>query len=1108
MPKSTQIFPIVGIGASAGGINSFKKFLSSLTEDSGMAYVLLQHLDPSHHSSLPDILSKTTDLPVHMITDGMEIRPNNVYVLPENKMLTVANHTLKLTPRDTKKINLPIDTFLKSLAEVHKTMAAGVVLSGTANDGTAGLKYIKEQGGITFAESPNTAAWKGMPKSAIASGAVDFELDVEAIVQKLLQINLVYKNTRSWEEEKLPEGQEDAFRQILSLIRIKSNIDFNYYKQSTLKRRISRRMGINQTDSLHAYLEFLRDNKSEQDALLQDMLIQVTSFFRDEKAFNELEDNVIPKLLQKRSNENGSIRIWVAGCATGEEAYSFAILLHEALEVLGSINGQKVKKIQIFATDVSTHAIEKARQGIFNSMELKHISESRLRTYFTKINSEHKVNKFIRDLVIFAPHNFLKDPPFAKMDFISCRNVFIYMDTFLQKKAMTTFHYALRDGGFLFLGSAETVGASAELFVPVSKHNKIYSRKKGIGRFVPSISTTKTSPSSLDKVKDYSVAAQPDFRKSAEQVLMARHTPPNVIVDDQMDVVQINGVVTPFLEPPSGKPTFNLMKMAQEGLGFELRNAIHKAKSGQVPITKEDISVRNTGNHLLVTIDVIPLTDTVEPHYLILFHKKSASTPPLHTLWKKFKGIWAKSGKNELQSQNTTLRNELSQAREDMRSISEDQEATNEELQSANEELLSSNEEMQSLNEELETSKEELQSTNEELIIINRELLERQEELNGHIEYTEAILATLRESLVVLDKNLNVSSANRAFFEKFGSTLAKVEGVSFLKIQDERWSQENLEQMLRNVLPQKESMNNFEHTLSKDNHESVHLLLNARELVDGRKADKRILLAIEDITERKLAVNNYIASIAELEKTNEQLDQFVNVASHDLQEPLRKILTFADRIHGAGEHLLTENMGTYLSKMEDAAKRMSTLIQDLLNYSRTAHHEEQFEETDLNEIIKQLIPDFEILVEESKAEISVSELPKIHAIPLQMRQLFHNLISNGLKFAKKDVPPKIDISVVKLKKEDVSKYATLDKNRSYVKIQVKDEGIGLDQKYGEQIFTIFQRLHQPREYKGTGIGLALVRRVVANHDGKIFVTSTIGEGAEFHIILPVDATPK
>jgi two-component system CheB/CheR fusion protein len=680
------------------------------------------------------------------------------------------------------------------------------------------------------------------------------------------------------------------------------------------------------------------------------------------------------------------------------------------------------------------------------------------------------------------------------------------MDSFLQKKALGTFHYALKDHGYLLVGKAESVGASADLFVPLSKQEKIYSRKQGPGRLIPTQGVVKPEKkSSRDKkVVVPRNMAQPDFRKSAEAVLVSRHTPPSVIVDEHMEVVHISGTVTPFLEPPAGKPTFNLLKMAREGLGFELRNALYKSKTSKEPVKKTDIPIKNGEEKLLVSLEIIPLPDTVDPYYLILFSRNTARTSLWDKVWKKLNQPPIRSGKNEMQLQNEAMKKELAQVREDMRGISEEQEATNEELQSANEELLSSNEEMQSLNEELETSKEELQSTNEELIIINQELMDSQEQLKDYLHYTEAIVATLREPLLVLNNKLHIQSANAAFYKKFDAAEREIEGKPLFEIQERQWDNDKLKTLLNKILPEQEILHDFEIEIDLPSAGKRDLLLNARELVDGKKAERLILFAMEDVTEQKMAIENYQNSISQLKKTNEQLDQFVHVASHDLQEPLRKVLTFAGRLRDKGKERLTGQIETYLDKIETSASRMTSLNKDLLDYSRLSEPIDLFESTDLNENIGTILVDFELLAEEKKAQINVGKLPVIQAIPVQMNQLFYNLIGNALKFSQKDVPPKVNITSRKLTQKEVTENATLKPHLEYVEIIVEDQGIGFDQKYEHQIFTIFQRLNQQSEYSGTGIGLAMVKRIVDNHQGKVFAFSKIGEGAEFHIILPVE----
>ncbi len=721
-PATVQNFPIVGIGASAGGLDAFKQLLKAIPESSGMAYVLVQHLDPSHESILPEILQRVTKIPVHEITDDIHLAPDHIYVIPSNKILTSTDGVLQLTPRENKILNLSIDIFFTSLADVHKEFAVGVVLSGTGSDGTLGLKAIKEHGGISIVQDSASAAYDSMPQSAVNAGVVDFILAPEKIPTQLLQINSAYKTSHFFkEEEQLPKDDEAVFKQILMLLRQRSGVDFTYYKQPTFHRRIARRIAIAKKKNLADYLKFLRTDKAEQDALFQDVLIPVTSFFRDPKTFQTLTETVFPALFKNRYADE-PIRVWIAGCSTGEEAFSIAICLHEFL-------GEKLSnpKIQIFATDISEKAIKKARAAIYTKADVEKLSASQLKNYFIKNIGGYEVSKLIRDMCVFAPHNFLKDPPFAKMDLISCRNVLIYMDTFLQKKALTTFHYALKENGFLLLGKSETPGTSSDLFIQVEKLEKIYSRKPVPGRFMQ-VATERKEEFFVTKNKTAikQEGTQTDFRKSAEAIMIAK-SPASVVVNEAMEIVHIYGDITPFLQTPQGKPTFNLLKMAREGLTFELRNAIHKATKTLATVTRENIPVKANEIQSLVAIEIIPLTDTIEPHYLIRFEIKII--PVVQEEIKSSSGNKAETSRR-LTGQNEQLEIELSQNREDMRSITEDMEAANEELQSANEELQSSNEEMQSLNEELETSKEELQSTNEELTIVNQELLDKQEQLN------------------------------------------------------------------------------------------------------------------------------------------------------------------------------------------------------------------------------------------------------------------------------------------------------------------------------------------------------------------------------------------
>ncbi len=619
--ENSQKFPLVGVGASAGGIDAFKRFLGAIPENSGMAYILVQHLSPNHDSILPEILARATKVPVQEITDDCHLEPDHVYVIPENKLLEVTDHSLKLTPRKKHEQHMPIDVFFSSLAKVHGKMAVGVVLSGTARDGTVGLADIKEHGGITFAEEPESATWPGMPKSAIEAGAVDFILPPEEMPPQLEKVYANYGTENGENEDGEPLMDAVGLKKIISFLRKKNGADFSYYKKPTILRRISRRMAINQIARQEDYLELLKEDKKEQDSLFHDLLIKVTSFFRDPETFEELEKQVLPKLLESRS-EKDPLRIWVAGCATGEEVYSLAICLFEALDATdtGRPNGTK---IQIFASDISETAIKKARSGVYSLNELQPLPEERRSRYFNRTDGHFKAVKSIRDIIVFTVHNFLKDPPFRNVDLISCRNVFIYLDPFLQKKALSSFHYALKEKGFLLMGKSESIGKQSDLFVPFSNNNKIYSRKAGEGRFEPATTARKQYPVVFPgKEETASTATKTDFKKSAESILISDYTPASVIIDARYEIVHINGNIEPFVALPPGRPTHDLMKTARKELAFELRNALHKAKESQDKVRKEDIPVKTDWEEFSAKIEIVPLPDIVDPHYLILFWKR------------------------------------------------------------------------------------------------------------------------------------------------------------------------------------------------------------------------------------------------------------------------------------------------------------------------------------------------------------------------------------------------------------------------------------------------------------------------------------------------------
>ncbi len=842
---SDNLFPVVGIGASAGGLEAFKKLIKAITEDSGMAYILVQHLHPDHESALPEILQRVSKIPVVEISDNVKVQPNYIYVIPSNKILIATDGVLKLSERAMAgKPNLPIDIFFSSLAEVHQSHGIGVVLSGTGADGTAGLKDIKDHGGITFAQDPVTAGYDGMPQNAIDADIVDFIIAPELIPPKLKELQNTYAIVASGGDNTSKDKlTEDNFRQILALLRVKVGVDFSFYKQTTVRRRIIRRMIMLQLQTIKNYLEYLRKNKTELDILFQDLLIPVTSFFRDATSFDSLSETVLPEIVKNKTSVN-PLRLWVAGCSTGQEAYSLAICCYEYLASQTSNI-----KVQIFATDLSENAIKKARMGIYTKKEMEGISEPRMQQFFDKTNGNYQVKKQIRDMCVFAVHNILKDPPFAKMDLVTCRNVLIYLEPFLQKKALTIFHYALNEKGILFLGKSETTGTNSNFFTPLGKKEKFYTRKSVPGKFTNMVSErTETGVNEKNYFLKSKEGKTDDFQKNADEVLLAKYTPAGVVVNEQFDIVQFRGATGAYLEPAPGKASLNVLKMAREGLPFEIRNALHKAKTTGKLFAKEGILIDK--GQKLVAIEVIPLLNTVDPHFLILFRDQLSQRHGTQAATSNTKKVPVQIKKDQQAVRIEQVEKEL--AREDMHSITEEQEAANEELQSANEELLSGSEELQSLNEELETSKEELQSTNEELITVNQELYDRNDELSQSRRFAEAIISALHEPLILLDKNFIIKSANKSFYKTFQLTEEETLGKVLFEIQHIGWDIPGLRNDLKRIQKEKEKMIEMESAFTFPVIGERIICINIQP-VSTENGEQLILMALDDMTERKNA---------------------------------------------------------------------------------------------------------------------------------------------------------------------------------------------------------------------------------------------------------------
>jgi two-component system CheB/CheR fusion protein len=754
-PAKDKSFPVVGIGASAGGLEAVTQLLKPLPGDTGLAFVLVQHLDPTHESALTSILARATAMPVVEARNNMKLVPNHIYVIPPNKLMVASGGRLKLSPRSGGDRLLAVDLFFRSLAEAEGNRAIGVILSGSGSDGTQGCLAIKSTGGITFAQEEKSAKYPAMPGSAITAGCVDFVLPPERIAIELARL-AEHPYTAPITEPVEPKrpAEDKSSEDILLVLRQRMGVDFTQYKHPTLQRRIQRRMALHKLESLRDYAAYLRSHPAEASELYSDILIHVTGFFRDAGVFQLLKSKVFPRLIQNKALEE-PLRVWAPGCSTGEEVYSLAIVLTEFLaeRKLGH-------PVQIFGTDINDTALEKARAGIYPETTPADVSAERLRRFFGKLGQGYRINKQVREMCIFARHNLVVDPPFSKLDLISCRNLLIYLGAALQRKVLPLLHYALRPDGFLLLGSSETVGSFCDLFALVDNKARVYARKSSLTRpavtFGPAMPDLEPVPGAAVGRVGTPVPSMFDVQKQADRILLTNFSPAGVIINRHMEVLQFRGHTGAYLEHVHGEASLSLLKMAREGLALNLRTAVNRAIRQDGRVRHQSAGVRLNGQEVGVSIEVVPFSapPSTEKFYLVLFG-------PLATVPKPVPDGKRPSGKRALpssadQAELGRLNEELAATRESLRTIIEEKEATNEELRSANEEIMSSNEELQSTNEELETAKEELQSTNEELTTLNDELESRNTELETVINDLHNLLAGANIPIIILGADLRI----------------------------------------------------------------------------------------------------------------------------------------------------------------------------------------------------------------------------------------------------------------------------------------------------------------------------------------------------------------
>ncbi|MEP1080129.1 ATP-binding protein [Leptolyngbya sp. PL-A3] len=1222
-------FPIVGVAASAGGLEAFTQLLSHLPTDTGMAFVLIQHLAPDHESLLSEILARATQMSVREVENNTTVEPNQIYVIPPNTKMILTEGVLQLSPRE-KVLGkyMPGDAFFASLAADRGHKAIAVVLSGSDGDGSLGLKAIKAVGGITFAQCEDTAQFDSMPNTAVATGNVDFVLPPAKIAEELANLSrnpMLACSPPPILTEASPQPI-DALATIFALLRLNTGVDFSRYKPNTIDRRIQRRMLLYKLEQLEDYVAYLQEHPAEVKALYEEILIHVTSFFRDPDAFDLLKERVFPTITQNKSAD-APIRIWVTGCSTGEEVYSIAICLLEFLE------DQAIQlPIQIFATDISEVAIDKARAGIYAENQMVEMSMARRRRFFHAIEGERfQINKAVRELCVFARQNLGSDPPFSNLDLISCRNVLIYLGDALQKRIMTIFHYSLNPTGFLLLGTAESIGQPSDLFTLVEKKYRLYTKNSNATRPIVSF-----IPSSypLTKVSDRQLVPPPseefDLEKKVDHLIASHYAPVGVVLDDKMQVLQFRGNVDRYLKLTSGVANFSLFNLLRDGLLVEVRAAIYQAQRQEVPVTKHGLHMEEGDSRSetlrehsrIVSLQVIPfkVPMTEESRFLVLFEDAPPASSP--------SPIYSDLPQGDLEREIARLREELAAASQEraatqeyLQAIIKDQEHTNQDLKVANEEILSSNEELQSTNEELETAKEEIQATNEELNTTNAELRSRNGELHqvnndltnllasinipilmltndlrirrftpmaqrlfnlipgdagrplsdiranlnipdleslllevletlsvkelevqtqgGHWytlrirpyrttenqidgvvlvlldidalkrsavtleaarNYAEAIVETVQMPLLVLESDFRVNTANRTFYDTFHVAPPETAQTLLFELGNGQWNIPGLRLLLEDILTNDTSLQNFEveHDFERIGHKVM--LLNAWRVVQAGET-QRILLAIEDITERKQfetershLLNQEQAARQEAESANRAKDEFLSNLSHELRNPLNTMLGWSQLLR---EQQLDEAaVDRALEVIERSARLQSQLIEDMLDLSRITSGK-----LHLNTGLLDLVSIVDVAIESVQlaAEAKTIQLVlQLNAAIVvgdsdRLQQVLWNLLTNAIKFT--SAGGQIEVTVAPV--------------QSYAEIRVSDTGQGIPEELLPYVFDRFRQgdASSTKARQGLGLGLAIVRHIVELHGGTVRAESPgEGQGTTITVRLPLRST--
>lgn len=1058
---------VVGIGASAGGLEALEQFFDHMPSDSGMAFVVVQHLSPDFKSLMDELLARHTSMTITRAENGMPIEPDGIYLIPPKKNMVLSDGKLLLSEQDPSGgLNLPIDIFFRSLAQDARNRAIAIILSGTGSDGSRGIADVHEAGGLVAVQTAESAGFDGMPRNALATGLSH----VACIPQEMPRHLLRYKEDPSaffvasaaeLDEPVLPGGELAA---ILALFRARYGIDFTLYREGTVQRRIERRMQLNGHKRYVDYAELLRHDGKELEGLYRDLLVEVTEFFRDSRAFERLRREVIPALLEQIVEPKEELRVWVAGCATGEEAYSIAMLLDDC-----ALSMKKFPSIKVFATDVHRNSLEAGSAGVYSQESLAKVPEELRQRYFTLHGSLYYVGSELRKMVIFAPHNLSIDPPFTRIDLISCRNVLIYLKPEVQKRILSLFHFGLKVNGYLLLGSSETLGELSGEFDTVDQHWRIFRKLRDV-RLREAVSISMAPPIG-DVVKASSTPLVGMDSRTAESFwnvvvedLLDRYVPPSFIVNKQSELIHSFGDARKVFVQPKGRSTLKVLKMVEGDLRMALSAALHRAGREQERVVLQGVKVETQSSTSLMQVTVEPYNKRGQELFLVCLEEMEDRRITYEPTAEPFRAS------DQAASRILDLEKELEFKTESLQTTVEELESSNEELQSTNEELVASNEELQSTN-------EELHSVNEELYTVNAEHQRKIEELTQLTADMDNLIRSTEIGTIFLDRDLRIRRFTPSIttaFKVLEQDIGRPIDQFAYHFESPNWV-DKVRQVIETGEPcemQLRLREGAEVFLKR-----INPFKTADGVIDG------VVITFTNVSEIARA-QSMEARRKHLERVAHDLENFVYAVAHDLQAPLRHVQT---GILELKEVVSGNALDSRVAFLESKTRRLENMLQNLLEYSRINTRGKPFVRTDLGLVLDSVLSEMRSAIDSCGAQVTHDSLPTLLADEDQLKTVVWHLLDNALKYRSEE-PPTIHWGAVQQEGEWV--------------ITIRDNGIGVLQQHAQDIFVIFRRLGFKEEVEGDGLGLALSKRIVERHGASIKAEHNEGAGTTFTIRWP------